>query len=110
MNYMNVMYLANTAIADIRIFEFPAEDITSDYGLLLRLVNTFTIVTGEYYPMCYEVHDANTSKSFVYQGLSSNNFRHPSKSRKRDERSFCRCSLILRLLTNCHMYIADWLV
>ena len=34
-----------------------AEDITSDYGFLLRLVNTFTIGTDEYYPMCYKVND-----------------------------------------------------
>ena len=30
--------------------------ITSGYGLLLWLVNTFTIDTDEYYPMCYRVN------------------------------------------------------
>ena len=30
--------------------------IASDYGFLLRLVNTFTIDTDEYYPMCYKVN------------------------------------------------------
>ena len=39
-----------------QILEFSAEDITSDYGFLLRLVNTFTIDTDEYYPMCYKVN------------------------------------------------------
>ena len=40
------------------MFEFLAEDITSDYGFLLRLVNTFTIDTDEYYPiaMCYKIN------------------------------------------------------
>ena len=34
------------------MFEFSAEDITSDFRFLLRLVNsTFTIDTGEYYPV-----------------------------------------------------------
>ena len=33
------MYLANTAILN---FDFPAEDITSDYEFLLWLVNTFS--------------------------------------------------------------------
>ena len=47
-------YLANTAIL---IFEFSAEeDITSDYGFLLRLVNTFTVDTDEYYTKCYKVN------------------------------------------------------
>ena len=42
-----------------------AEDITSDYGFLLRLVNTFAIDTDEYYLMCYKVNDMNTFKSLV---------------------------------------------
>ena len=58
------MYLANTQ--QLQIFEFLAEDITSDHGFLLRLVNTFTIDTGEYYPVCYKVNDANTFKNPVY--------------------------------------------
>ena len=34
------------------MFEFSAEDITSDHKFLLRLVNNaFTIDTGEYYPV-----------------------------------------------------------
>ena len=39
-----------------QIFRFSVEDITSDYGFLLRLVNTLTIDTDEYYPMCYKVN------------------------------------------------------
>ena len=39
--------------------EFLAEDITSNYGFLLWLVNTFTIGTGEYYPRCYKVSFKN---------------------------------------------------
>ena len=35
--------------------------ITSDYGFLLRLVNTFTIDTEEYYLICYKVNDTKTS-------------------------------------------------
>ena len=47
------MYLANTQFL---IFEISAEDINSDYGLLLRLGDTFTIDTDEYYPICYKVN------------------------------------------------------
>ena len=47
------------------MFEFSAEDITSDYGFLLRLVNTFTIDTDEYYLMCYKVNDMKTFKNLV---------------------------------------------
>ena len=43
-----------------QIFEFSAEDITSGYGFLLRLVNTFNIDTDEYYLKCYKVNDAKT--------------------------------------------------
>ena len=58
------VYLANTAVLNIQI---SAEDITSDYRFLLRLVNTFTIDTGEYCPvMCYKVNDAKTFKNLVY--------------------------------------------
>ena len=42
------------------------EDITSDYGFLLQLVNTFTIDTEEYCPRCYKVNDAKTFKNLVY--------------------------------------------
>ena len=68
------------------MFEFLAEDITSDYGFLLRLVNTFTIDTDEYYPMCYKLNDAKTFsdafKNLVYYFT----------------------------LVNHQMYITDWLV
>ena len=47
------------------MFEFSAEDITSEYRLLLRMVNTFTIDTDEYYPVFYKVDDAKTFKSLV---------------------------------------------
>ena len=49
------MYLANTAILNI----------TPDYEILLRLVNTFTADTDEYYPMCYKVNDAKTFKNLA---------------------------------------------
>ena len=40
-------------------------DITSDYEFLLRLVNTFTIDTDEYYLMCYKVNDTKTFKNLA---------------------------------------------
>ena len=49
----------------ILIFEFSAEDIISDYGFLLRLVNTFTIDTDKYYPMCCKLNDAKTFENLV---------------------------------------------
>ena len=45
--------------------EFSAEGITSGYGLLLQLVNTFTIDTAEYYPRCYNVNDAKAFKILI---------------------------------------------
>ena len=45
------------------MFEFSAEDITLDYVVLLRLVNTYTIDTDGYYLMCYKVNDAKTFKN-----------------------------------------------
>ena len=42
-----------------------AEDITSDYGFLLRLVNTFTFDTDVHYPRCYKVNDAEIFKNLV---------------------------------------------
>ena len=54
------MYAANIAI-----LKLSAEDITLDYGFLLRLVNTFTIDTDEYYPRCYKVNDAKTCKNLL---------------------------------------------
>ena len=47
------------------MFEFLAEDITSDYRFLLLLVNTFTIDTEKYYPVCYKVNDTKTFKNIV---------------------------------------------
>ena len=57
-------YLTHTAILNIRIFSrrYP---ITSDYGFLLRLVNTLTIDTDEYYLMCHKVNDTKTFKNLV---------------------------------------------
>ena len=64
MNYMYDIAIAHRAILNIRIFSrrYP---ITSDYGFLLRLVNTFTIDTDEYYLVCYKVNDTKTSKNLV---------------------------------------------
>ena len=44
--------------------------MTSDYGFLLRLVNTFTIDIYEYYPMCYKVNDCqNLQKPLLFYVL-----------------------------------------
>ena len=81
---MSFMYVANTAIL---IFEFSAEDIRSYYGFLLRPVNTPTIDTEEYYPMCYKVNACQ-------------------------ERPLKTLFITLHLLCvkSPYMYIADWLV
>ena len=47
------------------MFEFSGEDITSDYTFLVRLVNTFTIDTDEYYPVPYKVNDAKKFKNLA---------------------------------------------
>ena len=64
------------------MFEFLDEDISSDYGFLLQRLNTFTIDTDEYYPICYKVNDAKTFKNLVHYFL----------------------------LAKHHMYTTDWLV
>ena len=60
---MNCMYVPSSHIRRY---------ITSDYGFLLRLVNTFTIDTDEYYPVCYKVNDAKTFKNLVYYFMLAN--------------------------------------
>ena len=61
-----MMYLPNNTASNSKYSNFQqAEDITSDYGFLLRLVNTFTIDTDEYYLMCYKVNDMKTFKNLV---------------------------------------------
>ena len=57
------MYLANTAILNIQIFSRRYYLWVSDYGFLLRLVNTFTTDTDEHYQMSY---DAKTFKNLAY--------------------------------------------
>ena len=52
------------------MFEFLAEDITSDYRFLLQLVNTFTIDTEKYYSVCCKVNDTNTFKNIVLMLLN----------------------------------------
>ena len=59
------VYVPNAAVLKIRLSGFSAEDITSDYGFLLRLVDTFTIDNDEYYPICYKVNDAKNFKNLV---------------------------------------------
>ena len=54
------------------MFEFSAEDIVSDYRFLLQLVNTFTIDTDEYYPVCHKVNDAKTFKNLVCYFILAN--------------------------------------
>ena len=39
---------------------------------LVRLVNTFTIDTDKYHPVCYKVNDAKTFKSLVYYFILAN--------------------------------------
>ena len=46
---------SNTEHSNSKCSDFK-QMITSDYGFLLRLVNTFTIDTDKYYPMCYRVN------------------------------------------------------
>ena len=58
---------------------FSAEDITSDYGFLLRLVNSFIIDTDEYYLMSYKVNDTKTFKNLLglyYYVLCSHKSSH----------------------------------
>ena len=66
------------------MFEFSAEDITSDYEFLLRLMNTFIIDTEELYPVRYKVNDGKTFTNLVYTNI-------------------ILCLLII-------MYVTDWLV
>ena len=56
------MYVANTAILELQIW---GEDITSDCSFLLRLVETFTAHTEEYYLTCHKIGDAKTFKNLV---------------------------------------------
>ena len=56
------MYLANTAVLNIRIF---SRRYHFRLQFLLRLVNAFTTDTDEYYPVCYKVNDAKAFKNLV---------------------------------------------
>ena len=57
------MYVANTAILNLRIF-------SGKYHFRLWVFAStgeyFTIDTAEYYPRCYKVNDVKTSKNLVY--------------------------------------------
>ena len=53
---INFMYVAKSN---------SVEDTTSNYGFLLRLVNTFTFDSDVYYPRCYKVNDGKTFKNLV---------------------------------------------
>ena len=66
------MYIPTQLTQQFQILEFSAEDITSDYRFLLRLVNIFTIDTEEYHPVCYKVNDAKTFKTPVYYFMLAN--------------------------------------
>ena len=52
----------------------PSSHSSSKYSnFLLRLVNTFTIDTGQYYPVFYKVNDANNFKiSYLYCFMHAN--------------------------------------
>ena len=54
------------------MFEFSTEDITSDQRF--RLVTTFTIDTGEYYPVCYKVNNAKTFTNLIYYFMVANHY------------------------------------
>ena len=66
MNQMYTQQVHPQHSNSIKILEFSAENIISDYEVLLRLVNTFTIDTDEYYPMCYKVNDAEDLKNLYF--------------------------------------------
>ena len=54
--------ICTTAIL-FKYSNFPQKIGTLDYGFLLRMMNTFTIDTDEYYLMCYKVNDTKTFKN-----------------------------------------------
>ena len=62
----------NIAFPEGNNYELSAEDITSDYRFLLRLVNTFSMGTDKYYPVCYKVNDAKTFKNLVHYFMLAN--------------------------------------
>ena len=80
------MNLLTLAILNIRIF---SRRYHFKLWFLLRLVNTFTIDTDEYYPICYKVNNAKTFKTLVYY--------------------FTLCAHKSYNIGRCS-YIADWLV
>ena len=49
------------------------EEITSDYGFLLRLVNTFTIDTDDYYPIYSQDHPKRTSADMELRNYGCSN-------------------------------------
>ena len=55
-SWINIIYVAKHIEHSNSNYSNFQQMITSDYGFLLRLVNTFTIETDEYYPMCYRVN------------------------------------------------------
>ena len=64
-NWSKMNYVCSQLTQQFQNFDFSAKDITSDYGFLLRLVNTFTVDTEEY-PLL-KVHDFTlcAHKSYV---------------------------------------------
>ena len=48
---------------------FSAKDITSNYGFLLRMLNTFKIDTYENYLRCCKVNDSKTFKNLYLKPL-----------------------------------------
>ena len=56
------IYVANTAILNLQIF---SGGYHFRLWVLLRLVNTFTIDTGRYYPRCYKVTFKNLVHCFT---------------------------------------------
>ena len=62
------MYVDNTTILELR---FLAKNITSDYGYLLQLVNTFTVATEEYPLLKYmTLNFVLTNHMYVYSKLA----------------------------------------
>ena len=60
-----MMQLPNTAILNILIFSRRYHFRLCCYEILLRLVNTFTIDTDEYYLKRYKVNDKKPFKNLV---------------------------------------------
>ena len=63
---MSYIYDVATSYRNSKYLNFQQKlPVTSDYGFLPRLVNTFTTDTDDYYLMCHKVNDTKTFKCLV---------------------------------------------